>query len=238
MRIAVCDDEPLAIDDIVNKIQAYVNMKHAKCNVSKFSDGESLLEEICKKGDRFDAIYLDIKMKLINGIDTAKAIRKVDSKAIIVFVTALKEYVFDAFDVNATNFLLKPVDEEKLFTTLDKISTQANALIGQSLVISSNGKVEKIPFSSIVYCEVLNHRLFIYEKDCMYEYAGKIENLEEKLPSDFFRCHRSYIVNYKFIENYKDGFVYLSSDEKIPVATRRRQAFMQGLLHYQRNEVR
>lgn len=122
IKIAVCDDEPSAIEALVSKIKAYMSTWQMECAVSKFLDGESLLSNIGQGAHQFDVIYLDIKMKHFNGIDTAKAIRKTDEKTFIVFVTALKEYVFDAFNVNATNFLVKPIDDNKLFFTLDKIS--------------------------------------------------------------------------------------------------------------------
>lgn len=238
MRIAVCEDEKLAMDALVSKIQAYMDTKQRKCAILKFPDGESLLSDMQKSRSSFDAVYLDINMNRINGIDTAKAIRKTDSKTFIVFVTALKEYVFDAFDVEAANYLLKPIDNSKLFSTLDKLSRHSDAEAGQSLVINRGVDMEKVPFENIAYCEVLNHRIFVYEKDCMHECSGKIDALEKELNVNFFRCHRSYIVNLRFVERYKDGFAYLSSKEKIPVATRRRQAFMQALLRFQRDEVR
>ncbi|MEG2203295.1 MAG: LytTR family DNA-binding domain-containing protein, partial [Christensenellaceae bacterium] len=80
--------------------------------------------------------------------------------------------------------------------------------------------------------------IFVYESDCMHEFAGKIDELENKLGEDFFRCHRSYIVNFRFVQRYKEGFAYMTSLEKIPIATRRRQEFMQALLRFQRKEVR
>lgn len=238
MNIAVCEDEPLAMDALVGKIQAYQTAKQMDGTVSTFSDGDVLLAHLRNTGNHFDAIYLDIKMDRMNGIETAKGIRKTDANTCIVFVTALKEYVFDAFDVNATNFLLKPIDDNKLFSTLDQIARQLDRHTSRALIITTNGSVETIPFANIVYCEVLNHRLFVYQQDSMHVYGGKIEELETALNEDFFRCHRSYLVHFRFVERYRDGFIYLPSDEKIPVATRRRQAFMQAFLRFQRNEVR
>lgn len=237
INIAICDDEPLALEAVSDKIKVYMGEMELPYVLSKFSSGEELLSGISKTNAVFDVVFLDIKMGDINGIDTARAIRKNNDSTAIVFVTALKEYAIDAFDVNASNYLLKPIEDKKLFSTLDKVLVHG-ALQLNYLTIGSADKIEMVPFKSIVYCEVLNHRIFVYEKDNMREYAGKIEKLEQELDNRFFRCHRSYIVNLTFVESYKDGIAYLVSSEKLPVATRRKQAFMQALLLCKRKEVR
>lgn len=238
IKIAVCDDEIWAVQKLSGKIKNYMMGKSLACTISSFSSGEALLKQITVQGVVFDAIFLDVKMNQINGIDTAKTIRKTDDKTMLIFVTALKEYVFDAFDVNAVNFLLKPIEDQKLFATLDKVSSAVCLPQYKALVISRNGGIVKVPLAEIVYCEVLNHRVFIYREKCTDQYDSKIEDLEKELDEDFFRCHRSYIVNLKQVGSYSDGIANVVSGEKIPIATRRRQSFMQALLRVQRKEVR
>ena len=238
IKIAVCDDEVSAVQDLSNKIKLFMDSKGLEYALSKFFSGESLLTDITIQNVHFDAVFLDIRMNQMNGMETAKEIRKANNKTIIIFVTALKEYVFDAFEVNAANYLVKPIEDQKLYRTLEKLVTSVSLIADCFLTIHKNGEIKKIPFTDIMYCEVVNHRVFLYEQNSTHEYESKIDDLEKELTDDFFRCHRSYIVNLKYVDSYSDGFAYLPSGEKIPIATRRQQDFMKALLHHQRKEVR
>lgn len=237
LKIAVCDDEISAVQDLSSKIEAFMDSNGLEFTLSKFPSGESLLSCISAKNMYFDAVFLDIKMDRINGMDAAKKIRETNDKAMIIFVTALKEYVFDAFDVGAANYLVKPIEEKKLHHTLEKLAASVSLAAYHFLMIHRNGEIVKIPCPDILYSEVVNHRVFIYERNSTYEYGAKIDDLGNQLTDDFFRCHRSYILNLKYVESYSDGFAYLTSGEKIPIATRRQPAFMKALLHYQRKEM-
>lgn len=236
IKIAVCDDEAIAIQDLNTQIKCFMEKAGEKFSVSSFFSGESLLKQIFDDNIHFDVIFLDIQMKDINGIQTAKAIRKKFGDCKIVFVTALKEYVFDAFDVEATNYLIKPIENSKFFEVMEKIlaSTQSNE--ESFLTISKNNEIKKVSFHDIIYCEVCNHRVFIYEKNLFHEYPSKIETLEKLLSVDFFRCHRSYLVNLRHVNSYADGFICLPTGEKVPVAARRQKDFMKALLYFQRKE--
>lgn len=238
IKIAVCDDEVSAVQELSDKIKLFMDSKGLEYTLSKFFSGESLLSDISIKNMYFDAVFLDIRMNQMNGMDTAKEIRKVNNKTNIIFVTALKDYVFDAFEVDAANYLVKPIEAQKLHWTLEKLVTSVSLTADCFLTIHKSGEIKKIPFTDIMYCEVVNHHVYIYEQNSTHEYGSKIDDLEKKLTGDFFRCHRSYLVNLKYIDSYSDGFAYLPSGEKIPIATRRQQAFMKSLLHYQRKEVR
>ena len=115
MRIAVCDDERI----ITNELVELIKMQHPEADVMSFSSGEEML----KVQEDFSIYLLDIDMEGLSGIEIAKEIRTrqaQESKSIIVFVTAYREYMEDAFDVNAYHYLVKPIKEEKFFTVLDR----------------------------------------------------------------------------------------------------------------------
>lgn len=239
IKIAICDDEISAIQNLESRINSFFNSIDIKYSVSKFLDGETLLNSLIDRKEHFDIVFLDIRMNKMNGMDVAKTIRNSDQENVfIIFVTALKEYVFDAFDVRAINYLVKPVETQKLHTSLKRILADIIPSESKFLILHKGGEVKKIPFCKIMYCEVVNHRVFIYEKENTHEYGGKIDDLEKELNDDFFRCHRSFIVNLKYVDRYKAGVAYMPSAEKIPIAARRQGEFMKALLSYQRKEVR
>lgn len=236
IKIAICDDEIVAAEQLKHQIDLFFAADPTQYSTSLFSNGESLLQSLSCKNRDFDIIFLDIRMNRMNGMDAAKAIRHSGhEKVAIVFVTALKEYVFDAFDVNAAHYLLKPVSQEKLAALLGKIRSRLRLPGGRFLLLHKGQDLKKIPFHDILYCEVVNHRVFIYEQENTHIYGSRIDDLEKELDDSFFRCHRSFLVNLRYINSYRGGIAYLTSGEKIPVATRRQAAFMKAFLHYHRN---
>ena len=118
LRIAVCDDEP----QIVKQLTDLVMQCAPDCELTCYAHGEELLEA----QKTFDLIFLDIQMKPLNGMETAKRIRSLDEGVLIVFITAWKEYVFDAFDVGAFHYLLKPVQLQKLREILQRAQRETD----------------------------------------------------------------------------------------------------------------
>ena len=234
VSIAICDDELTILGELDKKIKNYMSKKQIDFSITKYVRGEQLL--YCNQD--YDIILLDIKMNGMNGMETAKELRTQGKNCHLIFITALKEYVFDAFEVSAVNYLIKPIKNEKLYTTLDRVIDHITAESDKFLSISNGHELKKIKLDDIMYCEASNHIMFIYTTNGVENYKRKIEFLEAELSEQFFRCHRSYILNFKYVQSYRNGFAFLSSEEKIPVAKRRMQEFTKALLLYQRNEVR
>lgn len=117
IKFAICDDEPFMAKEISDHLSRYMEEKQCTAyHISMFSSGQSLLESSCD----FDLIFLDIQMKGLNGMETAKILRQQKNHSILVFVTVMKEYVFDAFEVYASDYLIKPLDCEHFRRTMDR----------------------------------------------------------------------------------------------------------------------
>ena len=238
LKIAICDDEPVAIKELESLITLYAGEHNLQIQQNAYASGEQLLKTMGEQEKGFDILFLDIKMNQINGIETAKIIRQANESIIIIFVSALHEYIFDAFDVEAKGFIVKPIQKQKIYEVLDKSRAKLEQSNRRSLHLYHCGQHKKIPFKDICYCEVQGHAVFVYELEKMNQYQGNLDTLEKELDNEFFRCHRSYIVNLRFIESYQNHMIFMQSGEKIPVAGRRQKQFMKALLHFQRNAVR
>ena len=105
LEIAICDDETA----IQEQIKAWVVQEQQGISPKLYGSGDSLLAD----GTQFDIIFLDIQMEGANGIETARMLRERDEEAILIFITGIREYVFDAFEVAAFHYLLKPIEEQK-----------------------------------------------------------------------------------------------------------------------------
>ncbi len=231
IRIALCDDDNTALHGLKQRIAAFMQKACRDYTIETFLSGESMLG--C--GECFDIVFLDIKMKALNGIETAKELRRVCNRSLIVFVTALRDYVFDAFDVSAVNYLLKPIDEVKLNATLERMLTRLDDEQGQCIMVNINGGMKRLLIAGIYYCEIVNHDVFIYSDQGTDRFQGKTLELELQLNTSFFRCHRGYIVNMRHVTGYKDGMAQMSGGERIPVSKRRHADFLKALLAYHRD---
>lgn len=224
MRIGICDDEK----DIRELLGRKLRVLYPTAELSFYSSGEELLS-----GELPEILLLDIQMPGINGMDTARELRKRNSKIVLIFVTAIKEYVFEAFDVEALHYLIKPVTDVKLKEVMDKAvlhfnnSMQYQETESRSLLIMVKGMHIKVNIDDIIYAEVFNRKVIIHKMNEEIEYYGKMTDLEKLAGEDFFRPHRAYLVNLKYVEKYDASNIYLTkgsvlmSKQKFPEFVKR-----------------
>ena len=210
MRIAICDDEKNIRELIGDK----VTKQYPEAEIIFFSSGEELL--LADKN--IDLLFLDIQMSGRNGMDTARELRKKDKKVILIFVTAVEEYVFQAFDVGAFHYIVKPINEAKFIDVLRKAVDEldskrkdVNETEERYLMINSGGVHTKVIFDDIVYAEIFNRKIVIHKLNDTIEYYGKMSDLESLAGDNFFRPHRAYLVNFKYVEKYDASTVYLEN---------------------------
>lgn len=233
LKIAVCDDEVIQRLDVVNKIKSVLDSKYYDyCyDIEEFSSGEHLISS----DSYFDIVFLDIKMDKLSGIDIAKNMRENNRDTKIVFVTAFQEYVFEAFDVSAFHYLMKPASEEKISEIIDKIlklfSQKENN--NQYILINKGKSTIKVLLDSIYFFEVQNRIINIHTEREVIQYYDKIANIETKVPKDsFFRCHRSYIVNLKYVMKFNKNEIILDNGETIMLSKSKYDEFSRTFLKY------
>ncbi|NBJ93991.1 LytR/AlgR family response regulator transcription factor [Parablautia muri] len=231
LRIAVCDEEKSMGEYLRQLIERGI-ADRKDCRVEVFSSGEELL----KKGKEFDIYFLDIDLKGMSGIDMARSLRQ-ESEAIIVFVTALKEYVFDAFDVQAFQYLLKPIDEEKFFRVLEQAIAECRPeKCSEPLVVRVKGLYRNIPKESIFYAENEGRKIVLHLKEEQISYYAKMCELEEMLGDDFFRCHRGYLVNLNAVQGYDTGNIQIKNGETILMAKQKYSSFVDVYMEFLRRK--
>ena len=229
IKFAICDDEPLMAQELTDYLARYMEEKQITAySVSCFSNGRALLES-----GGFDMIFLDIRMEQPDGMETARLLRQRGDRSLLVFVTALKECVFDAFQVEAYDYLLKPLDRTRFSRMMDRALKTPGQRAAKDLVIQRGTGCEVIPLSDIVYCEVLGRKLHIHRSDgTVTDYYDRLEDLERRVDGRFFRCHRSYLVNLDYVCGCRAGQVMLPREEAIPVSRLRERELTQALLRH------
>lgn len=212
MQIAICDDEKEIRDILADKVKK----QYPEATLSFYTSGEELL----RAKVRPDILFLDIQMPGKDGMQTARELRKSNEKTILIFVTAIEEYVFQAFDVGAFHYLVKPFTDEKFETVLQhavKQHQKIKSLLQKKhmpqeekyIMVKSKGIHTKVLWNDIIYAEVFNRKIIIHATDRDIEYYGKLKDLEKQLGEDFFRPHRAYLIHFKYVIKYNASTIYL-----------------------------
>ena len=182
MRIAICDDEKEIRDMLAEKIQKI----YPQAGLSFYQSGEELL----LSHEEPDILLLDIHMTGKNGMETAREFRSYHKSTILIFVTALEDYVFQAFDVGAFHYLVKPFDDTKFEEVLGKAAgqfeerknrkTESTKQETSSLIITTGGKHVTVHPEDIVYAEVFDRKIILHTINTDIEYYGKMKELQAK----------------------------------------------------------
>ncbi len=229
IKFAICDDEPQMAREIADQLASYMKETAGGYSVECFSSGYALL----KSSEEFDVIFLDIQMERPDGMETARLLRQRDNHSLLVFVTVLKECVFDAFQVEAYDYLLKPLDSARFRQTMDRALGWLKRDAAKNLVIQRGSGCQVVLLSDLMYCEVLGRKIYLHKNDGrVVDYYDRLEELEQRVDSRFFKCHRSYLVNLDYVSGCQGGQVLLQRGERLPVSRLRERELTQALLRH------
>lgn len=227
IRFAVCDDELFMRQALSEQISGYMRETGVPHSVRCFPDGGALLES----GNDFDIYFLDIQMKQPDGMETARRLRQKGNRGLLIFVTVLRDPVFDAFSVEAFDYLVKPLEPDRFRRTMGRALQTMRQQKEKSLVIRRGNSCEILSFSQIAYCEVQGRKVYIHQSDGRtVDYYEKLDALARRVDGRFFRCHRSYLVNLQYVHGCGAGRVFLPQGESIPVSRLRERELAEALL--------
>lgn len=231
ISIAVCDDDRCISEKIEKMAKDFFAKKNTDISVVQYSSGEKLLES----SKKIDILFLDIGLKGLDGIETAKRLRADGYKGFLIFITVLKEMVFLSFEVQPFDYLVKPVWEEALKKTMERLFLSMQDKEKGHLLVQKGYESNIISFQDIICCEVIDRKVYIYlESGEVIDYYDRIENLEKKLDQRFFRCHRSYLINMNHLKSYRNNTAYMADGKEIPVSRLRSKEFSNVILRYMR----
>ncbi|RCX16412.1 LytTR family two component transcriptional regulator [Fontibacillus phaseoli] len=231
LRIAVCEDEKVIRESIAEKI----HLRYPKSPIVQYETGESLLSEV----EGIDIVFLDIHLEDLNGLEVAKRIREKNDHITIIFITAYEKYVYDAFDVRAFQFLVKPIDSVKFYKVLQSAVENIHIKDRKEepfTIIKKGHSSFKIYHHQICYAEVLGRRIQLYTVEGLHEFNGKLAELEKSLGSHFYRIHRSYLVNLNYISSYDAAQVSLDQGQQLVIAQKKYADFVRAYLQFMKSK--
>lgn len=239
LRIAICDDEA----DTRSYLFSLIRRLNSSCRITEYTSAGDCLSDFQNIDLFFLDISLDAREHADNGITLAKKLRERTPQAlpVIIFVTGYDKYVFDAFDVNAFQYLLKPIDEQKfteVFTRAEKYikTLKQPGQMGRTLSFQSSNTNRIIPLEQIYYIESSNHKVILHLANGKSAYYAKISDLEDELQGQFFRIHKGYLVNLSFIKSYSKTEVILLSGDKLLISKYKYQDFVKSYLRFLKKE--
>lgn len=233
LTIAICEDEPHMSQELKIKIGGYLSQRAIDGQILCFSSAISLL----RADQIFDVILMDIKMDGLDGMEAVRRLRTKGACSQVIFATSCKEFVFQAFDVDAVHYLVKPISNKDLSRALFKAIKRCNQVDVQTITVRKGASTQVIPFRDILYCEAIGHKIYICTKNGKVDCYSKLGALQDLLDERFFRCHRSYLVNMNFVSGKEGDTAIMINGDSVLVSRRKQQQFSQQLLSCIRSEV-
>ena len=165
--------------------------------------------------------------------ETAKKLRNGQFQGFLIFTTVLKEMVFSAFEVWAFDYLLKPIEEKQFEKTMERLFSSMSQAKSARLLVQRGCESSVISFDDIVFCEVINRKVYLHLKSSqVIDFYEKMENLEMRLDKRFFKCHRSYLINLNYLKSCNDKVAYMEKGEEVPVSRLRKKELSQAVFQY------
>lgn len=219
IKIAFCDDDMEVLHQMNELLDRYRVERNEDITYAAFQSPFELLTEI-EKGIRPDILFLDVVMPGQNGMDVAKEIRQYDTNMKIIFLTSSPEFAVESYSVGAYFYQLKPIWEGSFFRLMDAVLAECEKKKKNSLILRSKDGITRINLQQLEYCEVLGRKLLFHlENGAVLESAGSLDDLAGQLMqySNFFRPHRSFLVNMEYIQNISSRSIKMVNDAEIPI---------------------
>lgn len=225
-KIAVCDDD----DRVLQEVSALIREWNPEIRVDCFSGGEELAEKYIP----YEAIFLDIDMAGMNGIETGKKIRSMDMETKIIYLTAYRDYVAGAFGVHAFQYLLKPVNKKAVWNVLKEIFRYTKTAEEKTILsFKTADGIVCLPINEIYFFEYQNRRIRMVTAKEEYYLADKIGNVEENMrPYGFSMPHQSFVVNMCHVKNVKSGQIMMDNGLEVPLSQKKQKTWKQELIGY------
>ena len=237
MKIAICDDDRNELFRILSILADYQLERNMEFSYKPFESSVELSAEASH--ERYDIYLLDIVMPGLDGMELAREIRNYDKAADIIFLTSSSEFAVESYQVKASNYLMKPLQKDRVFEALDDIMRTRIEDRDSCIVLRSNIGVHKVRLSEIVYVEALNRKVIYYLKNnsqitCAEKFAAVCNLLLQH--QEFLLVHRSFVVNMNYIRSIDATDMCLANYSCIPLAQRRVPEIKRLYLAFQMEE--
>lgn len=229
LRIGICDDSADARFLLQDALERVLEINGWETQFFQFSSGEGLLAWVAKHAGILDLVFLDMEMRDLDGIATAKALRASDDTLQLVFCTSYADYVFDGYGTGALGYLLKPPTAAQLTDVLRRAQAALMQALDRAYVCKSGDATTRIPYATIRYFVSERRKVRCVTSGEAVEFYGKLDEVAASVGTDFVRIHQRYLVRIAVITQMAPNEVVLTGGERLPMSRSCRQAAMRSL---------
>ncbi len=229
IEIAIVDDEDSYVQTLLEYLSKYENDSGNRIHTTVYHDGDELLQNF---GCQFDIILMDIQMKFMDGMSTAEEIRKLDTKVLIMFITNLMDYAIRGYEVDALDYVVKPVEYFSFSQKLNRAIQRLDKRSGYEMSINVPAGLKRVSSDSIYYIESDRHNLIFHTTEGQFVTRAKMQDYDNDLSGHgFFRSNKGYLVNLRYVEGIEQGCCVIQGDY-LPVSRSKKKEFMKALTQY------
>lgn len=233
LNVAILDDMPDEVEELEDCLDRYCRDRGGSCTIDTFRDP---LKFLALYEPVYDIVFLDIDMPDMNGMDVARNLRKIDPDVALVFVTNMAQFAIRGYEVDADDFIVKPVRLGNLKTKLDRIMRKATIKEKPYVGVYDDGMVRYIPLAEIRYVEVIKHSIIYHTTTGQYEKRGALKDEAALFTANgFAQCNKSCIVNLRFVLGVDGYFCHVAKDkgsleyEELTIGHPRKREFVHNL---------
>ncbi len=230
LKIALVEDDQHFADETVKYIQEYGKEKNINFEVTHYKDGVAFLNNYA---NQFNLVFMDIDMPKMSGMQVASELRKIDSKLTLVFLTNLSQYAIKGYEVNALDFILKPINYNTFKIKLDRIVERFENEDDSTYVINGQDESYVAHLSEIVFIETEKHYLLYHlSNGKTLRERNKMQNISSSFNGKSFAFStRSILINLSFVESFKANEISVQG-ERLPLSDIYKKEFMQKLTSF------
>lgn len=230
-HIAIVEDEKEFSDQLVSYLKQYGEENKIEIKVSVFGDGESVLKDYSSD---YDAIFLDIQMPGIDGMQTAEAIREMDEDVVLMFITNMAQYAISGYSVGALDFVMKPINYYTFALKVGRVLKRVQKKVREqnSIVISLPNGMKKLDAKQIYFVEIQNRMLHYHTDEGEFIVKGTMQSVEQELESfAFAKCNHWYLVNLMHVKEVRKNIAVVGEFE-LEISRRNKNTFLKALTEY------
>lgn len=229
IRIAIVEDEEFYIKELMEYLDKYQKSGSENFDITVYRDGDAITSQYKAQ---FDIILMDIQMKFMDGMSAAEEIRKIDSEVVIMFITNMTQYAIRGYEVDALDYILKPVSyfafSQKLSRAIGRIKKHSK----KQITLSVKGGIIRLNVSDIYYIESIGHNLIYHSVTGEYMSSGTMKSVEAEFSNmGFSRGNKCYLINLEHVEGIKDKCAIVKG-KMLQISRPRMNKFMQDLTKY------